>query len=187
VRAFEHFGPRDGAEAAWFLAVAFPDTEMQILPYHRVVQDLGGRSPGVLLAEVGARVAVAPGRPEAARKGSCSLYLDGAWHALDLGAGAAASDPVAALDVQRLQDLVLAPILGIGDPRTDKRIDFVGGIRGAGELTRLVDGGRAAAAFAMFPTTVGELMAIADAGGIMPPKSTWFEPKLRDGLLTHVI
>jgi uncharacterized protein (DUF1015 family) len=114
------------------------------------------------------------------------MYLAGRWHALDIGA-APASDPVAALDVQRLQDHVLSPLLGIADPRTDKRIDFVGGIRGAAELTRLVDSGQAAAAFAMFPTTIDDLVAIADAGGIMPPKSTWFEPKLRDGLLTHVI
>ncbi len=94
---------------------------------------------------------------------------------------------MAGLDVQRLHDLVLAPVLGIGDERTDKRIDFVGGIRGPAELARLVDSGKAAVAFAMFPTTVDDLVAIADAGGIMPPKSTWFEPKLRDGLLTHLI
>ena len=106
---------------------------------------------------------------------------------MTLDGGPAIADPVASLDVQRLHDLVLAPVLGIGDERTDKRIDFVGGIRGPAELSRLVDGGRAAVAFAMFPTTIDDLVAIADAGGIMPPKSTWFEPKLRDGLLTHLI
>jgi uncharacterized protein (DUF1015 family) len=114
------------------------------------------------------------------------MYLAGRWHTLTLDARPAA-DPVASLDVQRLQDTVLAPLLAISDPRTDKRIDFVGGIRGPAELVRLVDGGAAEVAFAMYPTTIDELIAIADAGGIMPPKSTWFEPKLRDGLLTHLI
>ena len=120
------------------------------------------------------------------------MYLPGSqgtgtWHLVALDGGPAVTDPVASLDVQRLHDLVLAPVLGIGDVRTDKRIDFVGGIRGPAELKRLVDGGKAAVAFAMFPTTIDDLVAIADAGGIMPPKSTWFEPKLRDGLLVHLI
>jgi uncharacterized protein (DUF1015 family) len=115
------------------------------------------------------------------------MYLDGAWSLVTLDAAPAIADPVAGLDVQRLHDRVLAPVLAIGDERTDKRIDFVGGIRGPAELKRLVDGGQAAVAFAMFPTTVDDLVAIADAGGIMPPKSTWFEPKLRDGLLVHLI
>jgi len=176
-----------GAEASWFLGVAFPDVSMQILPYHRVVKDLGGRTPEAFLADVAEHVPIGPGGPQPSRKGVCSMYLAGRWHALDLGGPDATGDPAAALDVERLQGHVLSPILGIADPRTDKRIDFVGGIRGAGELTRLVDGGQAAAAFAMFPTTVDDLIAIADAGGIMPPKSTWFEPKLRDGLLTHLI
>ena len=135
---------------------------------------------------------VRPGGPEVARKGECAMYLPGSqgagtWHLVALDGGPAVSDPVASLDVQRLHDLVLAPVLGIGDERTDKRIDFVGGIRGPAELKRLVDGGKAAVAFAMFPTTIDDLVAIADAGGIMPPKSTWFEPKLRDGLLVHLI
>jgi uncharacterized protein (DUF1015 family) len=174
-------------ESAYFLAVAFPDAEMQILPYHRVVADLVGRTPGAFIAELASRVPVRPGGPAVARKGECAMYLDGHWHTLTLDAGAPADDPVGSLDVQRLHDRVLAPILAIGDPRTDKRIDFVGGIRGPAELARLVDTGAAAVAFAMFPTTVDDLIAIADAGGIMPPKSTWFEPKLRDGLLTHLI
>jgi uncharacterized protein (DUF1015 family) len=186
-RAYDQLDGGPNGEAAWFLAVAFPGSSMQILPYHRVVKDLGGRSADAFLADVAERVPLGPGQPTSPRKGTCELYLGGRWHALDLGAAPTHGDPVAALDVQRLQDHVLAPILGIVDPRTDKRIDFVGGIRGAGELTRLVDSGQAAAAFAMYPTTVEDLIAIADAGGIMPPKSTWFEPKLRDGLLTHVI
>jgi uncharacterized protein (DUF1015 family) len=175
------------AESAFFLGVAFPDAEMQILPYHRVVKDLNGRTVEAFLAEVASRVPVRPGGPEVAGKGTCAMYVDGRWSLLALDAGPAVADPVAGLDVQRLHDRVLAPVLAIGDERTDKRIDFVGGIRGPAELTRLVDGGKAAVAFAMFPTTVDDLVAIADAGGIMPPKSTWFEPKLRDGLLVHLI
>jgi uncharacterized protein (DUF1015 family) len=175
------------AESAFFLGVAFPDTVMQILPYHRAIKDLHGRTPAALLAEVAARVPVRPGGPDIARKGECAMYLAGAWHLLTLDAGAALADPVAALDVQRLHDRVLAPVLGIGDERTDKRIEFVGGIRGPAELKRLVDRGQSAVAFAMFPTTIDDLVAIADAGGIMPPKSTWFEPKLRDGLLVHLL
>jgi uncharacterized protein (DUF1015 family) len=179
-------------ESGGFLGVAFPDTGMQILPYHRAIKDLNGRTPDVFLAEVRSRVTVRPGGPEVTRKGECAMYLpgsqgDGTWHLATLDGGPAVTDPVASLDVQRLHDLVLAPVLGIGDERTDKRIDFVGGIRGPAELKRLVDGGKAAVAFAMFPTTIDDLVAIADAGGIMPPKSTWFEPKLRDGLLTHLI
>ena len=165
---------------------------MQILPYHRAIKDLNGHAPDAFLAEVRSKAAVRPGGPEVARKGECAMYLPGSqgigtWHLVALDGGPAVTDPVASLDVQRLHDLVLAPVLGIGDERTDKRIDFVGGIRGPAELKRLVDGGKAAVAFAMFPTTIDDLVAIADAGGIMPPKSTWFEPKLRDGLVTHLI
>jgi uncharacterized protein (DUF1015 family) len=179
-------------ESGAFLAVAFPDGGMQILPYHRVIKDLNGLTPDAFLADVASRVAVRPGGPEVAGKGECAMYLrgsDGAgsWRLLTLDGGQPVTDPVAGLDVQRLHDRLLAPVLGIGDERTDKRIDFVGGIRGPVELARLVDSGMAAVAFAMFPTTVDDLVAIADAGGIMPPKSTWFEPKLRDGLLIHLI
>jgi uncharacterized protein (DUF1015 family) len=116
------------------------------------------------------------------------MYLDRAWHRIDLtDAASKASDRIGGLDVSVLQDAILAPLLGIADPRVDKRIDFVGGSRGAAELERLVDSGAYAVAFSLYPVTVADLMAISDAGGIMPPKSTWFEPKLRDGLLSHLI
>jgi uncharacterized protein (DUF1015 family) len=179
-------------ESGGFLGVAFPDAGMQILPYHRVIKDLNGRTLEAFLAEVRSRAAVRPGGPDPTRKGECAMYVPGAggggqWQLVTLDGGPAIADPVASLDVQRLHDLLLAPVLGIGDERTDKRIDFVGGIRGPAELARLVDSGKAAVAFAMFPTTIDDLVAIADAGGIMPPKSTWFEPKLRDGLLIHLI
>jgi uncharacterized protein (DUF1015 family) len=188
-RAHDRFGGGDAsAEHAWFLAVAFPDDQTQILPYNRLVKDLHGHTPEGVLAAIRGTFAVREGGPASpARKGECAMYLAGAWYTVTLSAGEAGADPIKSLDVSILQDRVLSPVLGIADPRTDKRIDFVGGIRGTGELVTAVDAGRAAVAFSMFPVTVGELMAIADAGGIMPPKSTWFEPKLRDGLLSHLI
>jgi len=168
-----------------FLAVAFPHDQMQVLPYHRVVRDLSGRTPEAFLAALGERFRVLPGPPIPSRKGLVGVYLAGRWHTLELPATPAGSSTIAGLDVSKLQEGVLAPLLGIEDPRTDKRIDFVGGIRGTRELERRVDSGEMAVAFAFYPVTVEELMAIADEGGIMPPKSTWFEPKLRDGLLIH--
>jgi uncharacterized protein (DUF1015 family) len=175
-------------EAGRMLAVAFPDREVTILPYHRIVRDLGGRTADGFLAALRDCVTVSPGGPEPARRrGDVGMRLGGAWHRLTLAPAPAGTPRAEALDVEQLQRQVLGPLLGIGDPRTDKRIDFVGGIRGPGELERLVAGGEAAVAFAMSPVTVEDLMAIADAGGIMPPKSTWFEPKLRDGLLVHLI
>jgi uncharacterized protein (DUF1015 family) len=170
-----------------FLAVAFPDTQVQILPYNRVVKDLGGLRPDSLLSTLRDRFTVADGPANPKARGSVAMYLAGRWHTLVLGEPADGAAPADRLDVQRLQDLVLAPVFGIGDIRTDKRIDFVGGARGAGELERLVDSGKAAVAFSLHPVAVGDLMAISDAGGIMPPKSTWFDPKLRDGLLSHMI
>jgi uncharacterized protein (DUF1015 family) len=122
-----------------------------------------------------------------ARKGEVAMFLDGKWHTLALGAGPRDVSPADRLDVSRLQDTVLAPLLGIGDVRTDKRVDFIGGARGTSELERLVNSGKAAIAFSLYPVSVDDLMQVCDAGGIMPPKSTWFEPKLRDGLLSHVI
>ncbi len=175
-------GKGRGDAADYFLAVAFPDTHLRILPYNRVVKDLGGsRSPEQFLAALREKLPVSDSAPAApARRGEASLYLDGKWYGLDLG------DP-AELDVTLLQDRILAPVLGIRDIRTDPRIDFVGGGRGTAALERAVDEGRAAAAFSLFPVSIEDLMRIADADGIMPPKSTWFEPKLRDGLLIHEI
>ena len=177
----------DNAEANWMLAVAFPDNQTQILPYNRVVKDLAGKAPEGFLAELKARVTVVDGAPGPARKGEVGMYLGGRWRTLRLEAAPGAKDVGSTLDVSRLQDQVLSPLLGVGDPRTDKRIDFVGGIRGTAELEKLVNVGKAAVAFSMFPVGVDDLMRIADAGEIMPPKSTWFEPKLRDGLLSHLI
>jgi uncharacterized protein (DUF1015 family) len=169
----------------WFLAVLFPASQLQILPYNRAVRDLNGLKPEELLAratrafDLALNGSATPGKP-----GEIRMYLAGQWYDLtwkpDPGA-----DPIAQLDVSALQDRLLAPLLGIDDPRTSKRIDFIGGIRGTDELVKLVDSGAAAVAFSMYPTTVEQLMAIADAGQIMPPKSTWFEPKLRSGLFVH--
>ncbi|QQR75463.1 MAG: DUF1015 domain-containing protein [Holophagales bacterium] len=167
-----------------FLAVAFPHDQMQVLPYHRVVRDLRGSGPAEFLARLAEHVKVLPGPPIPARKGLVGMYLAGRWYTLELPPAADGST-YAGLDVARLQETVLTPLLGIEDPRTDKRIDFVGGIRGTRELERRVDSEEMAVAFAMVPVSVEDLMAIADEGGIMPPKSTWFEPKLRDGLLVH--
>jgi uncharacterized protein (DUF1015 family) len=171
----------------WFLAVAFPDNQVQILPYNRVVKDLAGLSPDAFLATLRERFAVSEGSPVPAKKGTISMYLAGRWCAIDLGSKAAPGDRIGSLDVSLLQQHVLDPLLGIKDVRTDKRIDFVGGARGTRELETLVNNGAAAVAFSLHPVTVDDLMAIADAGGIMPPKSTWFEPKLRDGLLINMI
>ncbi|MEQ1861261.1 MAG: DUF1015 family protein [Chthoniobacteraceae bacterium] len=169
----------------WFLAVLFPASQLQILPYNRTVRDLAGMSAREFLGRVGSVFTLnADGPPKPARPGEISMYLDGAWHQLTWQP-APDADPISRLDVSGLQERLLAPLLGIDDPRTSKRIEFIGGIRGTDELVRLVDSGKAAVAFSMFPTTVEQLMAIADAGQIMPPKSTWFEPKLRSGLFIH--
>ncbi len=177
-----------GTEAsAWFLAVAFPAEQLRILPYNRLVADLQAKSPADFLASVKAKFPVTENAsPSPARRGQASMYLDGQWYGLELPAAQGGS-PSASLDSALLQEHLLAPLLGIGDPRTDKRIDFVGGIRGTAELVRKVNEGKAAVAFSMYPTSLDELMAISDAGEIMPPKSTWFEPKLRDALLINTI
>ena len=169
----------------WFPAVLFPQDQLQILPYNRLVADFHGLAPEEFLERVGRACRLemsAPPVPPA--PGKVSMYLGGRWHGLEIEVPADA-DPVSRLDVSLLQDKILAPILGIADPRTSKRIGFVGGIRGTDFLREQVDAGRAAAAFSMHPVTMRQLMDIADAGQIMPPKSTWFEPKLRSGLFVH--
>ena len=176
------------ADAETFIAVAFPHNQMQILPYNRTVKDLAGRSPESFLSALREHVGVADGPASPRRKGEVSMYLAGRWYVIDLSAVRPEDDSRASgLDVALLQRHVLEKLLNIGDIRTDKRIDFVGGARGTEGLERAVDSGAAAVAFSMFPVTIDDLMAISDAGGIMPPKSTWFEPKLRDGLLVHLI
>jgi uncharacterized protein (DUF1015 family) len=170
----------------WFPAAIFPDRQLRILSYNRLVKDLLGRTPGEFLAEVGKAFHVSDaGSAEPSSKGDVRMLLGGRWHALAPREPVPADDPIRSLDVSILQERLLDPILGIRDPRTDKRIDFVGGIRGTAELERRVGSGEHAVAFSMYPTTIAELMAIADAGETMPPKSTWFEPKLRSGLFVH--
>ena len=180
-----------GGEQAsdYFLAVIFPHHQMRIMDYNRVVTDLNGLSEDEFLARLAGAYAVAPacGQVKPSCPGEVGLYLRGRWYCLNVDPRLFVSDPVARLDVSLLSAHVLGPILGITDLRRDKRIDFVGGIRGLAELERRVDSGEMAAAFAMYPTGLADLMAVADAGQIMPPKSTWFEPKLADGLISHVL
>ncbi len=174
-------GPMAG-ECDRVLAVAFPANQMQVLPYNRVVRDLHGLTAAEFLASLKRRLAVSEdGSASPGTKGEIAMYLSGMWHTLAMPAAAGS------LDVDLLQTSILEPILGIHDVRTDTRIDFVGGIRGTAALQQRVDSGQFAVAFSLFPVSVDDLMRIADIGGIMPPKSTWFEPKLRDGLLSHVI
>lgn len=177
----------DGADGATFLAVAFPDTRVQIRPYNRIVKDLGGLSRDDFLQAVRGRFELEKGPATPARRGDIAMYFQGSWHTLRARVPPDRADRVASLDVSVLQDGLLAPVLKIADVRTDTRIEFVGGARGTAALERLVDSGRAAVAFSLVPVAVADLMAVSDAGAIMPPKSTWFEPKLRDGLLIHVI
>jgi uncharacterized protein (DUF1015 family) len=170
-----------------FIAVSFPADEVKILPYNRIVRDLAGLTPESFLEAVRARgFRIAPGSPEPPRQGIVSMAIGaGTWWQLELPSVPQGTPRDQALDVEVLQRELIAPVLKVGDVRTDKRIDFVGGIRGPAELERLVSSGAAAVAFSMYPVRIEDLFAIADAGGIMPPKSTWFEPKLRDGLLIH--
>ena len=185
------FKSRNGAgHSGQFLAVIFPHNQMQILPYNRVLKDLNGHTPAQLLQKLDAVFGVQPaGGPPALRgKHELGFYFQGRWQALKFKPEfTAATDPIERLDVTILQQQILAPVFGIDDPRTSKRINFVGGIRGPAELEKLVNSGEYACAFAMFPTSIEDLMSIADAGGIMPPKSTWFEPKLRDAMFCHLI
>lgn len=186
-RRLKNMSTGEGADFNTMLAVAFPHDQVQILPYNRSVRDLGELDPQSFLEAVRQRFDVAEGPPVPATRGSISMYVKGRWSTLRSRARPNGADAIASLDVSILQDQLLAPVLHILDVRTDKRIDFVGGARGTKELETLVDSGRAAVAFSLYPVTVDDLMAVSDAGAIMPPKSTWFEPKLRDGLLIHVI
>jgi len=171
----------------WFLNVLFPASELKILPYNRTVKDFNGHTPEGFLKVISSIFHVTPnGRKEPTQGGQACMYLGGQWYQLDWQPSENAS-PVDALDVEILQTRLLAPVLGIDDPRTSERIDFIGGIRGVAELEKLVDSGKFVVAFSMYPTTVAQLMDIADAGQIMPPKSTWFEPKLRSGLFIHTL
>ena len=181
---------RNGAgHSAFFLSVIFPHNQVQILPYNRILKDLNGLSPGALLEKLdGVFIIHANGVARPTRKHELGFYLEGKWHTLNFRPRfAATTDPIEKLDVTLLQKYVLDPIFGIANPRTSKRINFVGGIRGTGELEKLVNSGEYACAFSMYPTSIDDLMEIADAGGIMPPKSTWFEPKLRDAMFCHLL
>ncbi len=169
----------------WFLSVVFPAGQLAILPYNRVIRDLNGNSKDEVLEKISKVCKIEKNGVKVPSGSKCvSMYLDGEWYSLTFE-NTDGLDAVSSLDVALLQDRVLAPIFGIGDPRTDERIDFVGGIKGTDELEKLVDLKDFAVAFSMYPTTTDQLMAIADAGQIMPPKSTWFEPKLRSGLFVH--
>ncbi|HZE69356.1 MAG TPA: DUF1015 family protein [Pyrinomonadaceae bacterium] len=185
----QSFGHSGDEEYNFFLAVIFPNEQLQILAYNRVVRDLNGMTKDRFLQRVRENFEVREGGdPQPSQRANWSMYLDGQWYGLRLPQGTTSPDgAVASLDVSVLQERLLDPILGIKDVRTDKRIDFVGGMRGTAELKRLVDQGKAAVAFSLYPTTIEELLVVSDAGEIMPPKSTWFEPKLRDGLLIHTI
>ena len=190
LRVAQARGQKDG----YFLAVLLPQQQMTILDYNRVLRDLNGLTPEEVLKKIGHRYAVEPShqpvRP--ARAGEVGLILGGRWYRLALRPEVAAEsaqsgDPVARLPVTLLAKNVIEPVFGITDPRRDKRIEFVGGGRGLGELERLVSSGAMVVAFALYPTQMSDLMAVADAGAIMPPKSTWFEPKLADGMVSHLL
>ena len=185
-KSFGHTGKED---YNYFLTVIFPDSHLQILAYNRVVKDLNGLSKEEFLNAISRQFTVVRDvSPQPTMRGHWSMYLDGEWYGLQLAPDATLPlGSVAHLDVSILQDRLLERILGIQDVRTDKRIDFVGGLRGTKELERLVKEDKAAVAFSLYPTTVEELLRVSDAGEIMPPKSTWFEPKLRDGLLIHTL
>jgi uncharacterized protein (DUF1015 family) len=189
-RARDEMRGRPGVtpEVGTFIAVAFPDKQVQILPYNRTVKDLGGRTSAQFLKMLRDRLPVTEGSAAPRRKGDVAMYLERKWYSVDLTRAQPADvSHGSRLDVSLLQRAVLEQLLNVGDVRSDKRIDFIGGARGAKALETAVDSGKAALAFSLFPVTVEDLIAISDAGGIMPPKSTWFEPKLRDGLLVHVI
>ena len=182
-------GKQDGP-VNYFLTTLFPSHQLQILDYNRVIKDLNELSPESLVEKLREKFTVKEEGTTAIKPGTLhefGMYLKGKWYRLSSKPGTWNEDPIGVLDITILQNNVLDPVLGIKDQRTDKRIDFIGGIRGLGELQKKVDSGEMAIAFCLFPVTIEQLFNIADSGNVMPPKSTWFEPKLRDGLLTHVI
>jgi uncharacterized protein (DUF1015 family) len=184
--------PKHNGEESYnyFLSVIFPHHQMKIMDYNRVMTDLNGMDAATFLKRVGENFSVQPSAApvKPAKPGEFGLYLPGQWYRLQIRADLIpVNDPVARLDVSLLQNHLIAPVLGINDPRRDKRIDFVGGIRGLPELEKRVNRDGMAVAFAMFATRMEDLMAVADANEVMPPKSTWFEPKLADGLVSHVL
>ena len=184
------FQSRNGSgHSGQFLAVIFPHNQMQILPYNRVLKNLNGHTPEQLLKNLETVFEIkSGGNAKPSRKHELGFYFQGQWRTLHFKPQfTATSDPIERLDVTILQQQILAPVFGIDDPRTSKKINFVGGIRGTAELEKLVNSGEYACAFSMFPTSIEDLMSIADAGGLMPPKSTWFEPKLRDGMFCHFL
>ena len=189
VSASRHTTAADGGGADYFLAVSFPAAQMQILCYNRVVRDLAGMQRDEFLRRVADAFSLelAKGPVQPTVHGEIGMYLPGQWYRLRVKTEKIPADPVGRLDVSLLSDQLLAPILGIQDLRTDKRIDFVGGIRGTQELEKRVDSGEMAVAFSMHATSMDDLMAVTDAKQVMPPKSTWFEPKLADGLVSHVL
>jgi uncharacterized protein (DUF1015 family) len=184
------FQARKGVSGSgYFLSVIFAHDEIQILPYNRVLADLNGHTPKQLLQRLGLAFEISEsGDSQPKGRHEVGFYFEGRWRTLRFRQSlTSAKDAIQRLDVSLLQDHTLEPVFGIDNPRTSQRINFVGGIRGAGELEKLVNSGEYVCAFSMYPTGIDELMAIADTGGIMPPKSTWFEPKLRDGMFSHLI
>ena len=188
-RREEHPNYDGSEEFNYFLSVLFPDDQLMIMDYNRSIKDLNGLTAEEFLERVRENFTLEPmdgaGHPK--KKGQATMYLDGNWYRLEVSEKLRQiTDAVDSLDVSLLQDYLFRPILGIGDPRTDERIDFIGGIRGLEELERRADSDMKVS-FAMYPTSIHELFAVADAGLLMPPKSTWFEPKLRSGLFIHEI
>ena len=183
-------GPKAGEEVNYFLTTLFPASHLHIMDYNRAVKDLNQLSADEFLQNIGKDFKIEKANQNEVKPGALhqfGMYLDKNWYLLTAKEGTYSPDPIGVLDVTILQNNILSKILGVGDPRTDNRIDFIGGIRGLGELAKKVDTGEMAVAFSLFPVSIEQLFDIADSGNVMPPKSTWFEPKLRDGLLTHLI
>jgi uncharacterized protein (DUF1015 family) len=186
-RRGKNSGYTGGENYNYFLSVVFPHDQLKIMPYNRVVIDLNGNTTESYFTKVGEKFTIVEsGADTPSQKGSYSMYIENKWYTITPKFNAG-NDPVASLDVSVLQTHLLAPILGIDDPRTSKRIDFIGGIRGTAELVKLVNSGKFKVAFSMYPTSIEDLIKVSDSGNVMPPKSTWFEPKLRDGLIVHRI